>query len=236
MEAGSVNYFVTGATGFIGRHLVEFANWFDVGRFHHTSSMAVAGKFKGLYREDMFDEGQKLPHAYHRTKFESEKLVREEIQAPLRVYRPGIVVGHSGTGEMDKVDGPYYFFKLLQRLRHALPEWFPLAGPEGKKVNVVPVDFVARAMDHIAHLAAEDLPGDTFHLTDPDPLTVGQVLNDFAKAAHAPRFAMRVDAHLTDVVPKPVAAGLNAIPTVAKIRETVLCDLHIPPAALENRD
>src|SRR5438874_12718432 len=167
------------------RHVVEFANSIQVGTFHHVSSVAVAGKFKGLYREDMFDEGQKLPHAYHRTKFESEKLVREEIQAPLRVYRPGIVVGHSGTGEMDKVDGPYYFFKLLQRLRHALPEWFPLAGPEGKKVNVVPVDFVARAMDHIAHLAAEDVHGDTFHLVDPEPLSVGQVLNEFAKAAHA---------------------------------------------------
>ena len=153
------------------RHVVEFANSIEVGTFHHVSSIAVAGRFKGLFREDMFDEGQKLPHAYHRTKFESEKLVREGIKAPLRVYRPGIVVGHSQTGEMDKVDGPYYFFKLIQRLRHALPEWFPVVGPEGKKVNVVPVDFVARAMDHIAHLPADDLPGDTFHLTEPDPLT-----------------------------------------------------------------
>src|SRR3954463_2862031 len=218
------------------RHVVEFVNSHDVGTFHHTSSIAVAGKYEGLFREDMFDEGQKLPHAYHQTKFESEKLVRSQIQAPLRVYRPGIVVGHSVTGEMDKVDGPYYFFKLIQRLRHALPEWFPVVGPEGKKVNVVPVDFVARAMDHIAHLPEDDLPGTTFHLADPDPLTVGQVLNEFAKAAHAPRFAMRVDANLTNVIPKPVAAGLKALPTFAKIRETVLRDLHIPPAALENRD
>src|SRR5256714_13467551 len=91
-------------------------------------------------------------------------------------------------------------------------------------------------MDHIAHLPADELPGDTFHLADPDPLTVGQVLNEFAKAAHAPRFAMRVDANLTNVIPKPVAAGINAIPTVQQIRHTVLRDLHIPPAALENRD
>ena len=49
------------------------------------------------------------------------------------VFRPGIVVGHSETGEMDKIDGPYYFFKLLQRLRHALPEWVPLAGPAGRR-------------------------------------------------------------------------------------------------------
>ena len=61
------------------RHAVEFANSIDVGRFHHTSSIAVAGGYEGLFREDMFDEGQKLPHAYHRTKFESEKLARDNV-------------------------------------------------------------------------------------------------------------------------------------------------------------
>jgi thioester reductase-like protein len=218
------------------RQVVEFANSIEVGRFHHVSSVAVAGRFKGLFREDMFDEGQKLPHAYHQSKFESEKLVRTGIHAPLRVYRPGVVVGHSETGEMDKIDGPYYFFKLIQRLRGALPEWFPLAGPEGKKVPLVPVDFVARAIDHIGHMDDADVPGDTFHLVDPDPLTVGQTLNEFAKAAHAPQFAMRLDTQITDVIPKPVRAGLKALPTVQSVRNQFLADLGIPPAAMENRD
>ena len=61
---------------------------------------------------------------------------------------------------MDKIDGPYYFFKLIQKLRHALPEWFPLAGPEGKQANIVPVDFVAKAMDHIAHMDDDELYGE----------------------------------------------------------------------------
>ena len=47
---------------------------------------------------------------------------------------------------------------------------------------MVPVDFVAKAMDHIAHLPDDELHGDTFHLTDPEPMTVGQALNEFAKA------------------------------------------------------
>jgi NAD(P)-dependent dehydrogenase (short-subunit alcohol dehydrogenase family) len=218
------------------RHVVEFANSIEVGRFHHTSSIAVAGKFKGLFREDMFDEGQRLPHAYHSTKFESEKLAREHVKTPLRVYRPGIVIGHSETGEMDKVDGPYYFFKLLQKLRHALPEWFPLAGPEGKKANIVPVDFVAKAMDHIAHMDDNDLYGNTFHLVDPKPLSTGRTLNEFAKAAHAPQFAMRVDAHLTDIVPKQVAKGLMQIPTVKGVRDQILADIEIPAEVLEHRE
>ena len=168
--------------------MVEFANAHDVGRFHHISSIAVAGNYKGVFQEDMFDEGQKLPHHYHRTKYESERLVREGVETKTLVFRPGIVVGHSETGEMDKIDGPYYFFKLLQKLRHALPEWFPLAGPEGGQTNIVPVDFVARAMDHISHLPDDELPGDTFHLVNPEPMSVGGALNEFAKAAHAPQF------------------------------------------------
>jgi len=218
------------------QHVVEFANSIEVGRFHHTSSIAVAGQYKGLFREDMFDEGQRLPHHYHATKFESEKLVREGIKAPFRVYRPGIVIGHSETGVMDKVDGPYYFFKLIQKLRHALPEWFPLAGPEGKKANIVPVDFVAKAMAHIAHMDDADLYGNTFHLVDPKPLSVGQSLNEFAKAAHAPRFAMRVDPHLTNIVPPQVRKGLMQLPTVRAIRNSLLDDIQIPASVLEHRD
>ena len=218
------------------RHVIEFANARDVGRFHHVSSIAVAGAYRGVFQEDMFDEDQKLPHAYHSSKFESEKLVRRELEAKTLIYRPGIVVGHSETGEMDKIDGPYYFFKLLQKLRAALPEWFPLAGPEGGQTNLVPVDFVARALDHIAHISDGELPGDTFHLVDPEPTTVGQALNEFAKAAHAPQFAMRVDPHMTNAIPKAVRSGVKALPTVKRIRETTLRDLGIPPAAMENRD
>ena len=58
---------------------------------------------------------------------------------------------------MDKVDGPYYFFKLIRRIRNAVPQWMPMPGVEGREINIVPVDFVVRAMDHIAHL--DDLDG-----------------------------------------------------------------------------
>jgi NAD(P)-dependent dehydrogenase (short-subunit alcohol dehydrogenase family) len=218
------------------KHVIEFADSHDVGRFHHVSSIAVAGTYKGVFQEDMFDEGQKLPHHYHRTKYEAERLVREGVDTKTLIYRPALVVGHSETGEMDKIDGPYYFFKLIQRLRYALPEWFPLAGPEGGQTNFVPVDFVARAMDHIGHLPDEDLPGDTFHLVNPEAMTVGQGLNEFAKAAHAPQFAMRIDQNMTNVVPAQVRAGIKALPTVKRIRHQLFHDLGIPPDAMENRD
>ncbi len=96
-------------------HAVELARALDAKHLHHVSSIAVAGTYRGVFDEDMFDEGQRLPSPYHRTKFESERIVREQPYVPWRVYRPAIVVGDSQTGEMDKIDGPYYFFKAIQR-------------------------------------------------------------------------------------------------------------------------
>src|SRR5918999_53046 len=81
------------------RHLVELAEAVDAGRIHMVSSIAAAGLYRGVWREDMFDEAQNLDnHPYFRTKHDSERVVRES-KRPWRVYRPGIVVGDSETGE-----------------------------------------------------------------------------------------------------------------------------------------
>jgi NAD(P)-dependent dehydrogenase (short-subunit alcohol dehydrogenase family) len=142
-----------------------------------------------------------------------------------------MVAGDSKTGEMDKIDGPYYFFKLLQKLRHMLPEWFPLVGVEVGDTNIVPVDYVAAAMDHIAH--QEGLDGRAFHLVNPKAQKAGDVLNTFAKAAHAPQMAMRVDKQLTNMLPKGVISMLMQLPTLKDIRKQFLADLGIPHSVLE---
>ncbi|HEV7805928.1 MAG TPA: SDR family oxidoreductase [Solirubrobacteraceae bacterium] len=214
------------------RHAVQLADALGAGHLHHVSSVAVAGDRRGLFREDHFDEGQKLPSTYHRTKFESEKLVREQANVPWRVYRPAIVVGHSQTGEMDKVDGPYYFFKAIQKIRGALPQWMPLVGPELGYTNIVPVDYVAAALDHIAH--QPDLDGQAFHLTNPVPMRVGESLNEFAKAAHAPQLALRIDKRLTDALPKGTMSMLMKLPQVRDVRRTMLADLGIPEEVVEH--
>jgi NAD(P)-dependent dehydrogenase (short-subunit alcohol dehydrogenase family) len=214
------------------RNAVELANALEAGVLHHTSSVAAAGLHRGLFREDMFDEGQKLPSAYHRTKFESEKIAREASTVPWRVYRPAVVVGHSQTGEMDKVDGPYYFFKAIQKLRHWLPEWLPLVGPELGYTNIVPVDFVARAMDHIAH--QPDLDGQAFHLASPKSQRSGAVLNTFARAAHAPQLGMRVDKRLLDALPKGTFSMLMKLPPLKDVRRTLLADFGIPEEVVEH--
>ncbi len=212
------------------RHAVELANVLQVGCFHHTSSIAAAGMYKGLFREDMFDEGQKLDHPYHRTKFESEKIARTQTQVPWRVYRPAIVVGNSHTGEMDKIDGPYYFFTAIKMARHYLPGWFPLVGPEFGYTNIVPVDFVAAAMDSIAHQPGLD--GQAFHLCNPKAQRSGDVMNAFARAAHAPQLSVRIDTKLLNALPKGTFSMLMQLPAARGVRKAVLADFGIPEEVL----
>lgn len=208
------------------RHVVEFANAIGAGCLNHVSSIAAAGLYEGVFREDMFEEAENLDHPYYATKHESEGIVRRESKVPFRIYRPGLVVGDSRTGEMDKIDGPYYFFKLIQRMRQILPPWMPTVGLEGGRINIVPVDFVVDALDHIAHLRGKD--GKCFHLVDPTPYRVGDVLNVFARSAHAPAMAMRVNAALLGFVPKSVKKGLLSLTPVRRIRNAVMKDLGLP--------
>ncbi len=212
------------------RHAVDAATAMQASRFHHVSSIAAAGLFKGTFREDMFEEAEKLDHPYLKTKHESEKVVRESCTLPFRIYRPGMVIGHSRTGEMDKVDGPYYFFKMIQKIRHALPQWVPTIGIEGGRLNVVPVDFVVNAMDHIAHLDGED--GQCFHLVDTDPYKVGEILNIFAEAGHAPRMAMRIDSRMFGFIPPFIRQSVKNLPPVKRLTGAIMNDFGIPPSVL----
>ena len=133
------------------RHAVQCAQALAVGCFHHVSSIAAAGLYDGVFREDMFEEAEDLDHPYFKTKHDSEAIVRNECKRPFRIYRPGFVVGDSQTGYIDKIDGPYYFFKFIQRMRKMLPPWMPMIGIEGGRINIVPVDYVVDAMDFLAH-------------------------------------------------------------------------------------
>ena len=213
------------------RNVVALANDLKVGCFHHVSSIAAAGMFEGMFREDMFEEAENLEHPYFSTKHDSERIARAELKVPWRIYRPALVVGDSRTGEMDKIDGPYYFFKVIQRLRQIVPPWMPTIGIEGGRINIVPVDYVVDAMTHIAHLPSLD--GQCFHLIDPQPMRVGDVLGVFARAAHAPPMALRINAALLGFIPRGVKKSLMALTPVRRIRSAVMKDLGFPEDILD---
>ena len=208
------------------RNTVDLVKAIDAGHFHHVSSIAAAGLYEGVFREDMFEEAEGLDHPYFQTKHESEKIVRQDCKVPWTVYRPAMVVGDSTTGEMDKIDGPYYFFKLIQRLRQLLPPWMPTVGLEGGRVNIVPVDFVVNALNVISH--QKDITKKCYHLVDPVGYRVGDVLDIFSRAAHAPRMNLFVNAALLGFIPKSVKKSLMALAPVRRVRNAVMKDLGLP--------
>ncbi|MFD9895895.1 SDR family oxidoreductase [Amycolatopsis sp. NPDC059027] len=211
------------------KHVVDLTADLNAGCLHHVSSVAVAGDHDGVFTEDMFDVGQRLLTPYHRTKFEAEKLVREQQEVPWRVYRPAIVVGHSETGEMDKIDGPYYLFPAISRLT-GLPD-LPLAGPDLGDSNIVPVDYVAKALLEL--VTTDGLDGRAFHLVNPEPQPVVSVYNAFAKAAGAPTISVQLNDKLSKGI-VGLAKLSEHIPGFTIARDAVLERLGIPPVLLDN--
>ena len=212
------------------RNAIELARAIDAGHFHHVSSIAAAGLYEGVFREDMFSEAENVEHPYFMTKHESEKIVRQECKVPWSVYRPAMVVGDSRTGEMDKIDGPYYFFKLIQRMRQLLPPWLPSIGLEGGRINIVPVDFVVDALNAISH--RNDIAKKCYHLVDPVGYRVGDVLDIFSKAAHAPKMNLFVNAALLGFIPRSITKGLMALAPVRRVRNAIMTDLGLPEEML----
>jgi thioester reductase-like protein/short-subunit dehydrogenase involved in D-alanine esterification of teichoic acids len=204
------------------RAVVALARRLDA-TLHHVSSIAVAGDFAGEYTEDDFDVGQRLPTPYHQTKFEAESLVRSTEGLRYRVYRPAVVVGDSRTGEMDKIDGPYYFFGVLAKLA-VLPSLTPIMLPDTGRTNIVPVDYVVEALVALMH--AEGADGRAFHLTAPKSIGLRGIYRGVAKAAGLPP--------LRGSLPRSMAAPLLKVGGRAKVlRNMAVTQLGIPAEVLD---
>jgi thioester reductase-like protein/NADP-dependent 3-hydroxy acid dehydrogenase YdfG len=204
------------------RAVIELACGLDA-TLHHVSSIAVAGDFHGEYTEDDFDIGQQLPTPYHQTKFEAELLVRSTPGLRYRIYRPAVVVGDSRTGEMDKVDGPYYFFGVLAKLAK-LPRLTPIMLPDTGRTNIVPVDYVADAIIALLHIDGRD--GRTFHLTAPKTIGLRGIYRGIAAAAGLPP--------LRGSLPRSVATPLLKVRGRPKVwRNMVATQLGIPGEVLD---
>ncbi len=213
------------------RHAMSCAETLKAKCFHYTSSIAVAGLYDGTFTEDMLEEAGPLNNPYLKTKHQAERVIRNDCTIPWRIYRPAMVIGHSKTGEINKVDGPYYLFHAIRKMRNSLPQWLPIIGLEGGWLNMVPVDYLVDSIDHIAH--REGFDNQCFHITDPNPQRLGELLNIFASAGGAPRMALRVDSSFVSPFVSMLLKSLYRMPAITKVSQAVLRDLKIPDAALD---
>lgn len=147
-----------------------------------AANPAVVGRVElvegtGDFGEDMLEEGQSFNNHYETTKYEAEVLVRAAMAGglPATIYRPGIVVGDSTTGETQKFDGPYFVAAYIKRLPGAV--FLPDVDPE-VMASLVPRDFVIAALDELSVL--DRSVGRTYQLTDPNPPSAREVAEIFA--------------------------------------------------------
>ncbi len=160
------------------RHVLEFLEGArDFDRLHYVSTAYVSGRARGVFREADLDVGQGFKNHYEETKFLAEVEVARSA-VPRTIYRPGVVVGDSRTGETGKFDGPYFVLRAMERLPS--PGVFLRLGRGTGAINIVPVDFVVEALAELS--AAESSRGKTYHLTDPSPRSAAEVARIFAAA------------------------------------------------------
>jgi thioester reductase-like protein len=185
---------------------------------HYVSTCYVSGRHPGIFREADLDEGQSFNNHYEETKFRAELLVRQAMEGglPATVYRPSVVVGDSATGATQKYDGPYYVIRWI--LKQPAIALLPVVGdPAAVRLNVVPRDFVVKALDRLAADPASR--GRTFHLADPDPLTIDEIIRGIEAASG--RRVVRI--------PLPVEwakAAIDHLPFVHRL-------MQIPSAAVD---
>lgn len=141
-------------------------------RYTYFSTAYVAGTREGKLYEDELVRPESFKNYYEETKYEAELLVEAiKQEVPVTIIRPGIVKGHSQTGETIKFDGPYFILNFLDRLKF-LP-FLPFLGKSEAVVNLVPVDYIIRSTTYLSFL--QDGAGKTYHLTDPKPYRVREL-------------------------------------------------------------
>jgi thioester reductase-like protein len=146
-------------------------------RLDYVSTAYVSGAATGVFRETDLDVGQHFKNFYEETKFLAEVAVVQS-GLPYAVYRPGIVVGDSRTGETAKFDGPYFALTAMSRLPS--PGVFVRIGSGRNTVNLVPSDFVIEALARLS--TSVDATARVYHLTDPNPVSTLGIETLFARA------------------------------------------------------
>ncbi|WP_172369859.1 SDR family oxidoreductase [Sporosarcina jiandibaonis] len=150
----------------------------SINQFIYFSTAYVAGTREGKILETELIRPNAFKNHYEETKFEAECIVEQlKGEAAVTIIRPGIVRGHSKTGETIKFDGPYFFMNMIDKLK-----WMPIIPYVGKTdahINVVPIDYIIDAT--IFFVNHEPALGKTIHLTDPSPHLVENVYRAMVK-------------------------------------------------------
>lgn len=153
--------------------------------FYYVSTIAVGDETSFYLEEDFLPVRKQFSNFYSQTKYLAEKMVRESSsQVPIRIIRPGIIIGDSETGYMPKGDGPYYFMDVLKKhslMMKALP-YLPLPFHPLAKLPLIPVNHCAHSFSLLIKRDDYAQEMKTYHLISAEVPTVREFLEDLNRA------------------------------------------------------
>lgn len=173
------------------RNLLHLAEGLGIKEFHQVSTVCVAGGAE-WFSEDMPAKESDGRNVYERTKAAAENAIAKWNSGKSSIYRLGIVIGDSKTGEMPVFNGYYVFTKSLWELKKILslrrtedPDGFRALEREGiyfdedgylnlpiainfadSTLNLVPRDWTCETVAKLIGAKAENR---RFHLVSPTP-------------------------------------------------------------------
>lgn len=154
--------------------------------FHYMSTYTVSGVHDGEFFEEDLDPGRPFRDHYSQTKMQAELLVRNTRMptVALRIYRPGIVIGDSKTGKMDKVDGPYYFFRVFhgisKYMKHVPLNILPVHYHPQALLPFIPVNIIDQWLTEMIDRPTHHMTR-TYHLVPEEKIFIAPMIEETAK-------------------------------------------------------
>ena len=130
---------------------LKLAQELEVPLFVNASSIAAVSNCLGTVSAYDLNLKEHFPDAYSEGKALTEAQILNWSSANFSKInlRLGILVGHSKTGKIDRVDGPYEAVKGFRKLKTFLGKWsgvYFLPGNEKVRLPFVPVDIAAQGV------------------------------------------------------------------------------------------
>jgi nucleoside-diphosphate-sugar epimerase len=212
-------------------------------RLVHFSSCFVSGDRQGVVLEEHLDDIGARRSAYEESKYQGERLMRAAMTSlPIAVVRPGVVVGDSETGEVDRFDGVYAMGILVVTSPIGVP--IPLPGPGLAPLHIIPVDYLTAVVARIA--AADDADGKTFHVVDPNPLSARMIYDliarrsgkksgsPAAKSVFSSSMAASMAAHRISAFAAQMGPLFRRVPGLDRLRRSAAAVEHFDRFVLYN--
>ncbi len=197
-------------------------------RFSYVSTAYVAGKRKGVVREEDLTDHFGFANSYEHSKYEAEVLVRDASNVlPVTIFRPGMIVGDSISGAIKTFNTIYFPLRLYLTGKLRV---FPVN--PSMRINLVPCDYVALAIVKLTFL--EQALGKCFHLTLPsESLPTVKEMIQFTKAWASTTLHVKLPKPIFFPVPVHHLQGLSRIITK---KRTIRSLLALSPYFTEKRE